>query len=186
MCCGGACASGVNWSFPAQQESELNYIFVHRLKLGASAGGSIPPRPTPERKIMIFKAKKISGLNCAHYTIPVSSISNCYPSIVNFFQGTINLSLETPIFFKNPPITTPPLFWAQNAPHQRFDVIPIEVKKDGESDFYEAIIIRPHFSPHLKNPYYLEIMTKRILISDNDIMHFRFSCDFSEIKAIEI
>lgn len=116
-----------------------------------------------KEKMVVIKGRIRSGTRSATGNIAKQKeyIKEFFPDIETYFNGTINLLLETPFNIYKPDVVTPPLEWSPNF-HEKFGFLKIKFESIPKQTSMplDALIYIPYKSPHFENPFYKEIMLK--------------------------
>lgn len=113
-----------------------------------------------------IKGEIQTGLRAAAaYCIPQQKIhfKQYVSDIDKYYDGTINLLLESPLIIFKPDIKTKPIEWVPGFEETfgflkiQFETMPIKPSMP-----LDALIYIPYRSPHYSNPFYKEILVPKI------------------------
>jgi hypothetical protein len=111
--------------------------------------------------VLSIRGIVVKGLGAANQTLRLQMpyFAQLFPEIEGCYFGSINLRLEVGLRVSSPDFTTPLIPWA-GPPGEQFSFLRIDFEGPLSSSLRCAWIYLPHGSPHLYNPFSVEVITK--------------------------
>jgi len=123
---------------------------------------------------MKIRGKIIKGIGAASNTIAQQKIyfKPYINNIDDYYDGTINVLLESPLFIREPKIITPIIRWGKEGRLGKFGFhqikLELEKKPPAQNEVIECYIYIPYNSPLYNNLFLMEILAPKINLAGVD------------------
>ncbi len=121
------------------------------------------------KNMTIIHGKIVNKLGAANKTVPLQMpyFIEYDPFFEKCHEATINVILETPLKISKWDINTKPIPWVKNRPDitEKFSFLKISFTYKNKN--YPALIYYPHQSPNRFNPFHVEILTKKLELTND-------------------